>query len=194
MTRLLTQEFAQSTSDELVADAAKALKEGAADLEPDLFLLTQADFEGLGSSATARGRKSVLAMQAALLQDAGDLGITEKDMQSLCVDGLNDLNLSDLFMEQAIKLRRHGMAKIYTAPLVGLRWDSATSWRRFMLPLDLVPKPLPRLVLLKDPNPPRVPPLPLSPNPWSPLLLPPHLLLEIRRTSAPCRNVRLCSP
>ena len=93
---------------------AKALKEGAADLEPDLFLLTQADFESLGPSATERGRKSVLAMQAALLQDAGDPGITEKDMQSLCVDGLNDLNLSDLFMEKAIKLRRRGMAKIYT--------------------------------------------------------------------------------
>ena len=119
MTRLLTQEFAQSTSDELVADAAKALKEGAADLEPDLFLLTQADFESLGPSATERGRKSVLAMQAALLQDAGDPGITEKDMQSLCVDGLNDLNLSDLFMEKAIKLRRRGMAKIYTATAGG---------------------------------------------------------------------------
>ena len=120
MTRLLTQEFAQSTSDELVADAAKALKEGAADLEPDLFsVLTQADFESLGPSATERGRKSVLAMQAALLQDAGDPGITEKDMQSLCVDGLNDLNLSDLFMEKAIKLRRRGMAKIYTATAGG---------------------------------------------------------------------------
>ena len=119
MTRLLTHEFAQSTSDELVADAAKALKEGAADLEPDLFLLTQADFESLGPSATECGRKSVLAMQAALLQDAGDPGITEKDMQSLCVDGLNDLNLSDLFMEKAIKLRRRGMAKIYTATAGG---------------------------------------------------------------------------
>ena len=119
MTRLLTQEFAQSTSDELVADAAKALKEGAADLEPDLFLLTQADFKSLGPSATEHGRKSVLAMQAALLQDAGDPGITEKDMQSLCVDGLNDLNLSDLFMEKAIKLRRRGMAKIYTATAGG---------------------------------------------------------------------------
>ena len=88
-------------------------------LEPDLFLLTQADFESLGPSATERGRKSVLAMQAALLQDAGDPGITEKDMQALCVDGLNDINLSDLFMEKAIKLRRRGMAKIYTATAGG---------------------------------------------------------------------------
>ena len=115
MHRLLAQEFRQVSADQLVADAAKAMKEGAADLEPDLSVLAHADLETLGPSATARGRKSVIAMQSALLQDCGSSGLTQSDIQALCVDGLNDLNMSDHLLMQSIKTRRRGMAKIYTA-------------------------------------------------------------------------------
>ena len=119
MRHLLRQEFSQTSSDQLVADAARALREGAKDLEPDLALLSHADFENLGPSATERGRKSILAMQAALLQDTGGSGLTQGDIQALCVDGLNDLNMADHLLIQSVKTRRRGMAKIYTATAGG---------------------------------------------------------------------------
>ena len=55
MQHLLRQEFKQTSSDQLVADAARAMREGAKDLEPDLALLAHADFENLGPSATETG-------------------------------------------------------------------------------------------------------------------------------------------
>ena len=119
MQHLLRQEFKQTSSDQLVADAARAMREGAKDLEPDLALLAHADFENLGPSATERGRKSILAMQAALLQDTGGSGLTQADIQALCVDGLNDLNMADHLLIQSVTTRRRGMAKIYTATAGG---------------------------------------------------------------------------
>ena len=119
MRHLLRQEFSQTSSDQLVADAARAMREGAKDLEPDLAMLAHADFENLGPSATERGRKSILAMQAALLQDTGGTGLTQADIQALCVDGLNDLNMADHLLIQSVKTRRRGMAKIYTATAGG---------------------------------------------------------------------------
>ena len=83
--------------------------------EPDLALLTTADFEELGATATARGRASILATQQALFADTQCAQLTDAQMQELCADGLSDLQMSEHLAIQSHKARLRGYGKIAVA-------------------------------------------------------------------------------
>ena len=107
--------YAQKDGNALVAEAKAALAADEENLEPDLALLTTADFEALAPTATQRGEETVCAVQAALLADTGCPNLTDAEMQHIVLDGIANMQLGEHLSIQGHKLRLRGYNKISAA-------------------------------------------------------------------------------
>ena len=89
-------ELSQKDGDALVAEAKQAVAAEEQNLEPDLALLTTADFEVLAPTTTEwGGGKTVRAMQVMLLADTGKPNLTDQQMQHLILDGIADMQMAE---------------------------------------------------------------------------------------------------
>ena len=119
ITALVQRELSQKDGDALVAEAKQAVAAEEQNLEPDLALLTTADFEVLAPTATQRGEETVRAMQATLLSDTGNPNLTDQQMQHMILDGLADMQLAEHLAIQSHKIRMRGYHKIAAATAGG---------------------------------------------------------------------------
>ena len=119
ITALVQRELSQKDGDALVAEAKRAVAAEEQNLEPDLALLTTADFEVLAPTATQRGEETVRAMQAALLSDTGNPNLTDQQMQHMILDGIADMQMAEHLAIQSHKVRMRGYHKIAAATAGG---------------------------------------------------------------------------
>ena len=119
ITALVQRELSQKDGDALVAEAKAAVAAEEQNLEPDLALLTTADFEVLAPTATQRGEESVRAVQASLLADTGCPNLTDQQMQHMILDGIADMQLAEHLAIQSHKIRMRGYHKIAAATAGG---------------------------------------------------------------------------
>ena len=119
ITRLVQKELSQKDGDALVAEAKRAVAAEEANLEPDLALLTTADFEALAPTSTQRGQETVRATQAMLLADTGNPCLTDEQMQQLILDGVADMQMAEHLAIQSHRVRLRGYHKITAATAGG---------------------------------------------------------------------------
>ena len=119
ITALVQRELSQKDGDALVTEAKQAVAAEEQNLEPDLALLTTADFEVLAPTATQRGEETVRAMQATLLSDTGNPNLTDQQMQHMILDGIADMQLAEHLAIQSHKVRMRGYHKIAAATAGG---------------------------------------------------------------------------
>ena len=119
ITQLVQKELSQKDGDALVAEAKRAVAAEEANLEPDLALLTTADFETLAPTSTQRGQETVRATQAMLLADTGNPCLTDEQMQQLILDGVADMQLAEHLAIQSHRVRLRGYHKITAATAGG---------------------------------------------------------------------------
>ena len=185
ITALVQRELSQKDGDALVAEAKQAVAAEEQNLEPDLALLTTADFEVLAPTATQRGQETVRAMQATLLSDTGNPNLTDQQMQHMVLDGLADMQLAEHLAIQSHKIRMRAITRLRPPRREVLRKDSPNLWVKCFAVRSKAPQPrapLKAVVILKL-NPALVPPLPRFD------LLPP----PIRKNIVLSTSAKLCT-
>ena len=115
----MQKELSQKDGDALVAEAKRAVAAEEANLEPDLALLTTADFEALAPTSTQCGQETVRATQAMLLADTGNPHLTDEQMQALILDGVADMQMAEHLAIQSHRTRLRGYNKIAAATAGG---------------------------------------------------------------------------
>ena len=141
ITRLVQKELSQKDGDALVAEAKRAVAAEEANLEPDLALLTTADFEALAPTSTQRGQETVRATQAMLLSDTGNPHLTDEQMQALILDGVADMQMAEHLAIQSHRTRLRGYNKIAAATAGGPQSGFSNLWARCSVAPWLVAPP-----------------------------------------------------